>query len=271
MIVMTAYSDLPTGDHRMACPHCQKGRRDTALSVTINPDGSSIAHCFRCGFTERNGRQRHHARPVAPPKRKHTSLSDWGRELWTQCQPIGGTAAAYLKARHCVIPPADGDLRWHPALKHPSGYTGPALVGLVTHARTGKPLSLHRTWIKADGTKATDPAKMMLGGHTVADGVIRLWPDEAVTMGLGVAEGIETALSLAHAFAPAWALIDAGHLVKFAPLPGIESLTIACDNDPAGIKAARQCATAWTKAGAEVFVTRQEANDLNDILAEVAA
>ena len=91
-----------------------------------------------------------------------------------------------------------------------------------------------------------------------------------MTYGLGVAEGIETALSLAHGFQPVWALISAGQLGKFAPLPGIESLTIACDNDPAGIKAARECAGRWFAAGVEVIVTRQEQNDLNDLLMEAA-
>ena len=147
------------------------------------------------------------------------------------------------------------------------------MVALVTHARTCKPLSLHRTWINGDGTKPAmlgDKARMVLGGHALAGGVVRLWPDEDVTHGLGVAEGIETALSLAHGFQPVWALISAGQLGKFEPLPGIESLTIACDNDPAGIKAARECAGRWFAAGVEVIVTRQEQNDLNDVAREAA-
>ena len=87
----------------------------------------------------------------------------------------------------------------------------------------------------------------------------------AVTTGLGVADGIETALSLAWGHAPVWALIDAGHLAKFPPLAGIESLVIACDNDPAGIAAARACSARWAERGVEVFVTRQEANDLGRV------
>lgn len=208
-------------------------------------------------------------RPPAP--QRHTRLSDWGRRLWSQCRPISGAAEAYLEARRCVVPPADGDLRWHPSLKHPSGYTGPALVGLITDAATRAPLSLHRTWIRPDGTKPTDPAKMMLANHAIVGGVIRLWPDEAVTYGLAVAEGIETTLSLAWGYEPAWALIDAGHLAKFQPLAGIETLVIGRDNDRAGIDAARSCAAAWHAAGAEVRITRQLANDLNDVAQEVAA
>lgn len=259
---------LPVGDHRLSCPSCGRGPRDKTLGVTVKPDGSEVAHCFRCGLVRYNRGDRR--RPLPPPRRqapqKRTELSDWALRLWDQCQPISGPAAAYLMARHCAIPPADGDLRWHQELRHPSGYVGPALVALVTHAETCKPLSLHRTWIKPDGTKATDPARLQLAGHTLAGGVIRLWPDEAVTVGLGVAEGIETALSLAHAFQPVWALIDAGHMAKFEPLPGIEAITICQDADRAGIDAARACADAWMAAGNEVRIVEPVAGDVNDML-----
>ena len=265
---------LAVGDHRLTCPDCGRGPRDKTLGVTIKPDGGMVAHCFRCGTTAAMHGERTLIRtqpaPPANPATKAAALNEWGLSLWHQCRAIDGVAAAYLTARNCVIPPPDGDLRWHPAVKHPSGYTGPALVALVTDLHTRKAKSLHRTWVNADGTKATNPARLPLAGHELRNGVIRLWPDADVTHGLGIAEGIETALSLAWAFTPAWALIDAGHLAKFAPLPGIESLTIACDNDPAGIDAARKCSAAWAAAGVEVFVTRQEQNDLNDIAREAA-
>ena len=263
---------LAVGDHRLPCPACDRGPRDNALSVTVKPDGGMVAHCFRCGFvgTHRLSEPVRRAAPAQPKPSKATVLADWGVGFWHQCLTLSGVAVDYLNARNCVIPPADGDLRWHPAVKHPSGYTGPALVGLVTDAHTRKAKSLHRTWINADGTKATSPARLPLAGHELRNGVIRLWPDEAVTTGLGVAEGIETALSLAWGHAPVWALIDAGHLAKFPPLAGIESLVIACYNDPAGIAAARACSARWAERGVEVFVTRQEANDLNDVVQGVA-
>lgn len=211
------------------------------------------------------------ARPVQQPA-THETLSDYGRALWDACRPVHGTARGYLMARRCVVPPEDGNLRCHSALKHAvSGYTGPALVALVTDAVTREPLSLHRTWIQADGRKAdVDPPRLVLGGHRKQGGVIRLWPDEAVTYGLAVAEGIETALSLAHAYTPAWACIDAGNLAALPVLAGIETLLIGADNDPAGSKAANDCATRWAAAGVEVLVTQQSQNDINDALLEVA-
>lgn len=96
--------------------------------------------------------------------------------------------------------------------------------------------------------------------------MIRLWPDEAVTVGLGIAEGIETALSLAWAYAPVWACVDAGNMAGFPVLSGIEALAIGADNDAAGHAAAQACAARWVAADAEVFITRQAQNDLNDAI-----
>ena len=209
---------------------------------------------------------------LSAPHVEHETLSDYGHELLHACRPIHGTARSYLERRHCVIPPEGGDLLCHPNLRHfPSGYTGPALVAIVTDALTGEPISLHRTWVKPDGSKAdVDPPRMLLGGHRKQGGVIRLWSDDYLTHGLAIAEGIETALSLAHAYQPVWAAIDAGNLGALPALPGIETLLIARDNDPAGIRGAAECMRRWAIAGREVLLTTQAQNDMNDVLMEVA-
>ena len=272
------WTSFEPGNHRTACPACARNEREKTLGLTIEHSGKGVAHCFRCGHVETNSRDAKSwtAAPLLverrPSPQKHEVLSNYGLELWSACEPVFGAALAYLKARRCVVPPADGDLRWHRDLRHPSGAHGPALVGLISHVRSRKPLSLHRTWIEADGRKsAFDPPRMLLGNHAMKDGVIRLWPDESVTCGLAVAEGIETALSLAWAYQPAWSCIDAGHLAALPVLAGIETLVIGADNDAAGQKAANECATRWASADVEVLVTRQAANDLNDVLQELAA
>lgn len=261
------------GPSRQTCPCCGRGARDRTLSVTLD-EHRGVAYCHRCAFVEwqsdralcrRSGRAtRLTARGV-----RHESLSDYGRALWRSCKPVSGAGRAYLEARCCVVPPSDGDLRFHPALRHPqSGVTGPALVGLVSDAVTRAPMSLHRTWICGDGRKApVDPPRLLLGGHRKAGGVVRLWPDEAVSLGLGVGEGIETALSLAHAGQPVWALVDAANLAAFPVLPGIESLLIAADHDDAGRAAANTCGLRWEDAGKEVGIMMSEVYraDLNDV------
>jgi putative DNA primase/helicase len=262
------------GPSRQPCPDCGRGPKDKTCGVTVEHDSSGVAHCFRCGYVETVRAEGRSNRPGRAQVRaaasiRHETLSEFGQELWAACAPLAGEALAYLKNRASVIPPCDGDLRWHRALKHPvSGMVGPALVALVTDAVTGKPLTLHRTWVQANGEKApVDPPRMLLGGHRKAGGVVRLWPDEAVTTGLGIAEGIETALSLAHAYQPAWACIDAGNLATFPVLGGIESLLIAADHDEAGISAAEQCGQRWANAGREVAIAMppDAKADFNDL------
>lgn len=263
------------GPARQRCPACGRSDRDNTLGISHDRHGG-VAHCFRCGHVETLRKERVAVRPgrTKPPPnapRRHDALSDHGRELWAACRPLAGQALTYLEARGCVVPPTDGDLRWHPALTHPiTGYTGPALVALLTDATDSRiARTLHRTWIRRDGTKAPEanPPRLLLGRHRKAGAVCRLWPDDAVTHGLGVAEGVETALSLAHGFTPAWAAIDAGNLADFPLLAGIECLTVAADHDDAGLKAARACAARWHAAGREVRVVMPDAvgSDLNDV------
>jgi hypothetical protein len=193
----------------------------------------------------------------------------------------GTTAAIYLDQRCCIVPP--GDLRWHPALEDKvSGYSGPALVGLVTDARTGMPINLHRTWIAADGAgKAPiEKPRRLLKGHR-SRGAIRLWLEEEVTLGLVVGEGVETCLAAAlESLTPVWATISAGNLAAFPVLPGIEALTILVDHDKpnpktgkrAGRDAALELIRRYTEAGFDpkrdikVIYPPTEGEDVNDLV-----
>jgi hypothetical protein len=257
-------------EQRVPCPHCNHGVRDDALGANIE---TGAFHCFRCGWKGRAGSlgggdnitsSRHSAIRIE----KHATLSAEGRELWHACRQLSGIAIDYLHARHCRLPPAGTDLRWHENLRHSSDYSGPALVALVTDAITAEPISLHRTWIRSDGTKADiEKPRLLLARHRKAGGVIRLWPDDCVEQGLAVGEGIETMLCAAHVFTPVWSCIDAGNLSTFPVLDGIESLTIFADNDHEGLKAAQTLRQRWLDAGREVHlkVPRQSGADVADV------
>ena len=274
---MITWTDYQAGEHRIECPSCGRGGRDKTAGLTIEYGGEAVLHCFRCSHVEYHRPERGAVprvpsiKPVRATERKHQTLSDWGRAFWRDCQSLGGVALQYLHSRRCAIPPQDGDLRWHPVVKHPTGYTGPALVALVSDILTNEPLSLHRTWVTPTGKADLNTPRLPLANHALKGGCIRLWPNEAVTYGLGIAEGIETALSLAHGYQPVWATIDAGHMARFPVLAGIDSLVIAQDQDHAGMSAASTCARRWVVAGREVLLTRQAANDLNDVLLEAEA
>lgn len=262
----------------------ERAARDTLRSIRAGAvqAGTWFWIARRNGWKPASAGELRQARPapvlraVEPERHRHEGLSLYGRRLWASSLALAGTIGAqYLMARGCVIPPEDGDLRFLPAHRHPMGeFVGPALVALVTDVLTGAPIGLHKTWVCEDGTKADTPgpARLLLAGHRKAGGCIRLWPDEAVTHGLGVAEGVETALSLAHAYQPVWALIDAGNLSTLPVLGGIGHLVIAADADPAGRRAASEAAARWSAAGitSSIVTAAHDGQDLNDTIKEAA-
>jgi putative DNA primase/helicase len=264
-----------SGNHRPPCPQCLKGKHDDALSVTIESDGGAVWFCHRCEWTGGFGPERltgttwraPKLREVPPEPEQHQTLSAWGLNLWEQCSSIlpGTPAATYLDHRCCIVPP--GDLRWHAELPYyirdqrEPVYVGPALVALVTDVLTGEPISLHRTWLEADGRD-----KAQLGRHKPrktlfnhrSDGVIRLWPDDEVTIGLAIGEGIETCLAAAaESTLPVWATMNARNLAEFPVLPGLEGLIVLVDHDwpnaqtgkRAGDEAAKAVVQRYAEAG----------------------
>jgi hypothetical protein len=202
-------------------------------------------------------------------RRRELAVAIWRESV----DPAGTIVELYLASRGLKLP-ASQVLRFHPLC--PSGKDRlPAMVAIMTHPVTGEPTGgIHRTFLAADGSgKApTDRPKAMLGPA----GVIRLSADEDVTYGLGIAEGIETALSvLQRGWAPVWACGSTGPMSKLPVLPGIDALTIFADADKngAGQKAANACAERWRAAGREtqIIVPRAPGADLNDIHRQVAA
>jgi putative DNA primase/helicase len=271
---LLAALDFSKPKHRVECPACGRGSKDRTMGVTLDADGGAVWHCFRCELAGARGADsritQRIGKPVVPhivPQQSDTLTPRWSA-YWNRLGPLRGDAVAYLRARGCCIPPTDGDLRFDPRARHPSGYTGPAIVALVTDAVDARlARTLHRTWVNADGTKTNvEPPRLLLEGHRKAGGVIRLWADDVVTTGLGVAEGIESALTAARVFKPMWCGLDAGNLTGFPVLPGIEAITLFADHDDAGLDAAGACAQRWADAGREVCVAcpPERGADIND-------
>lgn len=195
--------------------------------------------------------------PTAPPK----PADDRDRiaralAIWAETVPIEGTfAARYLSSRG--LDPGDDlshCLRLHP--RCPFGEDRhPCMVGLMRDVRTDEPVGVHRTALTPDGRKLD---RKMIGRAKGA--AVKLTPDAEATMGLGIAEGIETALSVMQSgWGPVWALLSAGGVERFPVLDGIEALTVWADHDDAGLRAARNCAVRWKAAGIEATVRRPKA------------
>ena len=126
----------------------------------------------------------------------------------------------------------------------------------MTDPLTGEPCGVHRTFLNPDGTKRE---RKMLGRQ----GVIRLSPDEEVTLGLGLTEGVEDGLAvLLSGWAPVWCATSAGAIERFPVLSGIDCLTIHADYDNAGINAAQICVDRWIAADRDAFISYPK--DLGD-------
>ena len=208
-------------------------------------------------------------RPVAPAPREapEPTTLDLARRTWRKAvvaDAPGSLVPVYLASRGLVLEPG-APIRFHPDCPR-GAERWPAMLALMTHPTTGEACGVHRTFLARDGSgKAPGPlpAKMMAG----AAGVVRLVPDAEVTMGLGIAEGIETSLSVMQAFGwrPVWAATSAGMIRTFPVLPGIEALTLFADADGAGMTAAEACAGRWAEAGREVEIIAPPAGlDFND-------
>jgi hypothetical protein len=127
---------------------------------------------------------------------------------------------------------------------------------------------VHRTWLSADGLGKADidPPKAMLGA--VTGGAVRL------ADGIGplvVAEGIETALSLAggllHAPATVWAALSTSGIRGLHLPPTASRLTIAPDGDAPGREAANALAERAHALGWQVsLLPAPDGRDWNDIL-----
>lgn len=142
-----------------------------------------------------------------------------------------------------------------------------AMVHRVT-APDGKPLTFHVTYLD-EGKKAavSSPRKLMPAIGPLAGAAIRL-AREAEEM--GIAEGIETALSAAQLYAlPVWSAINTTLLEKFDPPSICKRLWIFGDSDRsfAGQKSAYALAERLAKNGLEVHVLiPSETGDWNDVL-----
>lgn len=263
------------------CPVCQPGRRreQNALTLADGEAGRLLLHCKKtgCAFAEILAAAGVCQADYAPPDAAVSARREAERRaeaakrekqahrLWREARPIAGTPGAdYLRGRgiSCPLPET---LRFHPACWHVSARRLPALVALV---EGGEGFAVHRTYLAPEGggKAAVDPCKAMLGA--VAGGAVRLSEGQGP---LAVAEGVETALSLASGLlsgpARVWAALSTSGLagLRLPPEPG--RLTIAPDGDPPGKKAAHELAARADALGWHVsLLPAPEGRDWNDIL-----
>ncbi len=241
------------------CSHGDGGIGGDALDLVKHLRRCSTAEAIAWARDWLGQPEQHRApdrRPAPTPRPVEPDSTDAAQRLWLGAQPAAGTPAeTYLASRGLALPPG-APIRFHAAC-HRGAERLPAMISLMTDPITAEPCGVHRTFIRPDGGgKADGQTKMMLGNA----GIIRLAPDDEITLGLGIAEGIETSLAISQlaGWSPVWACGSAGAIAKFPVLGGIEALTIFPDLDDkgAGIAAAQQCAERWQTDGKSIAIAK---------------
>ena len=277
----------PTGpvEQRLPCPQCDRGSRDDALGVNVE---TGTFHCFRCGWAGHADIGETRAASVTrldEPNRAER-VKERLRRVWADTLPLDHPKARpvrqYLAARGLtqILQDAPACLRAHPGLAYFDGVarreigTFPAMVAAF-FGRDGGHTTIHATYLRQDGcAKApVSSPKKILGVPTrgaTKGGAIRLYaPRDGL---LGVAEGIETALSLyLIRRVPTWASFCADNLARMVVPEGLTKLEIGVDVDEsgAGERAAKSLARRAVRLGLKVSLITPEGDgprDLNDEL-----
>jgi putative DNA primase/helicase len=147
------------------------------------------------------------------------------KTVWDESRTpeVGGTIAAYLEARVGCLWPSQ-------AIREGIYGRSPVMVCKIVDHAGERAVNLHLTMLTDDGQKADlDIAKRVMKGKLPDGCAIRLGPEKAV---MGVAEGIETAISAAIMFdMPVWACVNGTLLSKWIPPAKAEQITVFGDND----------------------------------------
>ena len=136
---------------------------------------------------------------------------------------LGGPIDTYLTTRVGCLWPSQ-------AIREGIWGDMPVMVCKIDDHAGSRAVNLHLTFLTLDGRKASiNPAKRVMRGSLPDGCAIRLGPTKAR---MGVAEGIETAISAAILFdMPVWACINGNLLSKWIPPAQAEQITVFGDND----------------------------------------
>lgn len=204
--------------------------------------------------------------PVAQNRRSEQSAANVQR-LWREATILAGSPAeAYISSRSINF--ISSDLRFHPRM--PLGPKGavkflPAMVAAVRN--DAGILALHRSFVRPDrhGLAEFEQPRRALG--SLGTGAARLaFPRGGL---LGLAEGIETALSAIELFGvPCWATLGNERFGLVTIPESVRELYLFIDNDAGGRVAEARAREAYARPDRRI-VTRcpeRAGDDWNDVL-----
>lgn len=158
------------------------------------------------------------------------------RKVLSLCKRVrkGDVVDRYLAARGIDMTDYPATLATAEALPYDAHASHPAMVAVIT-APCGENVSLHRTFLQGTGKLPADDCRKVMPGKIAKGSAVRLFPLGTADDVLGVAEGIETALSASALFGiPVWAVLNTSMMRTFQPPAGIREVAIMSDNDVNG-------------------------------------
>jgi putative DNA primase/helicase len=185
--------------------------------------------------------------------------------LWDEARSIAGTPAeTYLASRG--LSATSPELRYHPRTPHgPSPLTQfrPALIAAVRD--DSGLVAIHRTFIDPAGRGLAAFAGPRRGLGRLRSGAVRLGGSAPR---LGLAEGIETALSAAALFGvPCWATLGTERFRLVALPAEVHELLLFPDHDDGGRRAERLARAAFAHVPlVKAHYPERSGDDWNDVL-----
>ena len=156
------------------------------------------------------------------------------RAMWDRGRQISlnDLAGRYLNAR-CGLVEFPPTLRFSRNERCGPGRFLPAMIAKVSPSdlalHDGERAALHRTFLDPNGGKAKIEAPRKMFGSMPSGAAVRLMDFDDT---LGIAEGIETALSASALFGvPCWAALTAGLLEDWTPPSEVKRVFVFGDND----------------------------------------
>ena len=158
------------------------------------------------------------------------------RKVLSFCKRVrkGDVVDLYLAARGIDMVEYPLTLATAEALPYDRSASHPAMVAVIT-APNGENVSLHRTFLQGAAKLPAHDCRKVMPGRIQKGSAVRLSPLGTADDVLGVAEGIETALSASALFGiPVWAVLNTSMMRTFQPPAGIREVAIFSDNDVNG-------------------------------------
>ena len=193
-------------------------------------------------------------------------------KLWQNSKPLTGSdpVSKYLHSRSLNLTPLE--IKYCPnCWESGTKKKYPAMIARVRNKQS-KPITLHRTYLEGNKkANISSPKKLMPGTENLNGAAVRLFNRGGMFEDdtLGVAEGIETAISATQMFLVAtWACLSNVNLEHFEPPESVRKVMIFSDNDPnfVGQKSAYILANRLYNKDVLVELVMPNRKDFNDEL-----